>query len=284
MASNPPQLFGCYIGNIDRQVTKDILMQLFSQCGTIVDCSLNGSEENPYRYGFIDFATEDERKRAMKFDSFPLAGRKLKVNISKGNVNKPDPARSTPQPPANTFKPEVSSVPPVIAPGASAAGSMPPQAPPQFPMNPGQPPDMMGYPYPAMHSMIGGMAPAPLGGWAPGAGPMMGGMPGMFGGPMGGMMPGRPMPFHPQGPVGFGPANPPPSAELREKRAKQREKYLELIREDALKYEASELGRKRGERDGDSENRDDGSNEDVEEKSSRKKGETEGEHTNELDD
>lgn len=91
MASNPlPTRFGCYIGNIDRSVTLDILKQVFCQCGTIVDCSLNGREEDPYRYGFIDFASEEDRARAMKYNGFTLVGRKLKVGVSKGNVNKPE--------------------------------------------------------------------------------------------------------------------------------------------------------------------------------------------------
>lgn len=92
MSGNSPsqQRFGCYIGNIDRSVSLELLKQLFSQCGTIVDCSLNGRDEDPFRYGFIDFATEEDRSRAMKFNAFVLHERKLKVGISKGNVNKPD--------------------------------------------------------------------------------------------------------------------------------------------------------------------------------------------------
>lgn len=86
----PQQRFGCYIGNIDRSVSLELLKELFSQCGTIVDCSLNGRDEDPYRYGFIDFATEEDRSRAMKFNSFLLHDRRLKVGISKGNVNKPE--------------------------------------------------------------------------------------------------------------------------------------------------------------------------------------------------
>lgn len=91
MAGIPSQTrFGCYIGNIDRSVTIDMLKQVFCQCGTIIDCSLNGREGDPYRFGFIDFATEDDRARAMKYNGFTLVGRKLKVGISKGNVNKPE--------------------------------------------------------------------------------------------------------------------------------------------------------------------------------------------------
>ncbi|KAG5503598.1 hypothetical protein JIQ42_05820 [Leishmania sp. Namibia] len=91
MSGTPMQTrFGCYIGNIDRSVTIDMLKQVFCQCGTIIDCSLNGREGDPYRFGFIDFATEDDRARAMKYNGFTLVGRKLKVGVSKGNVNKPE--------------------------------------------------------------------------------------------------------------------------------------------------------------------------------------------------
>jgi hypothetical protein len=91
MSGIPTQTrYGCYIGNIDRSVTIDMLKQVFCQCGTIIDCSLNGREGDPYRFGFIDFATEDDRARALKYNGFTLVGRKLKVGISKGNVNKPE--------------------------------------------------------------------------------------------------------------------------------------------------------------------------------------------------
>ncbi|CBH16582.1 RNA-binding protein 29, putative [Trypanosoma equiperdum] len=98
MAHVGQQRFGCYIGNIDRSVTLEVLRQVFSQCGTIVDCSLNGRDEDPYRYGFIDFATEDDRARAMKYNGFTLAGRKIKVGISKGNVGRPEGYNNNPTP------------------------------------------------------------------------------------------------------------------------------------------------------------------------------------------
>lgn len=90
MSQISQQRYGCYIGNIDRSVTLEVLRQVFSQCGVIIDCSLNGRDEDPYRYGFIDFATEDDRARAMKYNGFTLAGRKIKVGVSKGNVGRPD--------------------------------------------------------------------------------------------------------------------------------------------------------------------------------------------------
>ncbi|RNF09857.1 RNA-binding protein [Trypanosoma rangeli] len=95
MSQVPQQRFGCYIGNIDRSVTLDVLRQVFSQCGVIIDCSLNGRDEDPYRYGFIDFASEEDRGRAMKYNGFTLAGRKIKVGVSKGNVGRPEGFNNT---------------------------------------------------------------------------------------------------------------------------------------------------------------------------------------------
>jgi RNA recognition motif-containing protein len=76
---------GCYIGNIDSSVSLELLKQCFQQCGRIVHASLNGKETDPYRFGFIDFATEEERDAALRFDGVDLAGRKLKVGRSKGS-------------------------------------------------------------------------------------------------------------------------------------------------------------------------------------------------------
>lgn len=81
--------YGCYVGNIDATVPLDTVRQVFAQCGTILDCSLNGRDSDPYRFGFIDFGTEADRERALKFNGVVLAGRPLKVGVSKGNVNKP---------------------------------------------------------------------------------------------------------------------------------------------------------------------------------------------------
>lgn len=76
---------GCYIGNIDSSVSLELLKQCFQQCGRIVHASLNGKETDPYRFGFIDFASEEERDAALRFDQVELAGRKLKVGRSKGS-------------------------------------------------------------------------------------------------------------------------------------------------------------------------------------------------------
>lgn len=84
----PPTRYGCYVGNIDSSVTLENLKEVFGQCGKIVDCSLNGRETDPYRYGFIDFASEGDRERALLFNGVAFLGRPLKVGISKGNVNR----------------------------------------------------------------------------------------------------------------------------------------------------------------------------------------------------
>ena len=76
--------FGCYIGNVDASISLETLKQCFAQCGRISNASLNGKDTDPYRYGFIDFTTEAERDKALAFNGFTLAGRALKVGVSKG--------------------------------------------------------------------------------------------------------------------------------------------------------------------------------------------------------
>jgi hypothetical protein len=88
MASAPVR-YGCYVGNIDSTITIEMLRQIFSQCGTILDASLNGKDTDAYRYGFIDFASESDRQRAFKLDGVKFGSRELKVSSSKGNVGKP---------------------------------------------------------------------------------------------------------------------------------------------------------------------------------------------------
>ena len=90
------QRFGCYIGNIDSTISLDEFRALFSQCGPIIECSLNGSQDKPFRYGFIDFASEEGRANAKRFDGYSLKGRSLKVNDSKGNVGRPQGSTAAP--------------------------------------------------------------------------------------------------------------------------------------------------------------------------------------------
>lgn len=275
-----------------------MLKQLFSQCGTIIDCSLNGREEDPYRYGFIDFASEEDRLRAMKFNGFPLNDRKLKVGISKGNVNKPDGFSSMmgrrpeqgmmmPGMPAGISPAQMEMLVQMIQnaqnggqplPGAAPATTSPqPQA---YMMNP--PPNAMpspsGGPYGAMpmpHPMSAG-GPPQWAGMPPAMGPQ-GGYPMQMhngGGGQHHMGGGNRMPYT------RGPANAAPSEELMRLREKQRKDYFDVVRRDAEKYEKkmSERSNKddaRGGKDGQSSD-DDSSDDEQTAKRERRESHTDG--------
>lgn len=219
------QRYGCYIGNIDRSVPLEALRRIFAQCGTIVDCSLNGRDTDPFRYGFIDFSSAADRERALKFDGTEVGGRPLKVGVSRGNVSR-------------------QAGPGQDGPGAGMGGGMPmgggmgaPMAPPR--------------PDPSMMQLLQGVQSGaiPFAQLAPDqqrqlssmmqAAPMpYGGAPPQFGGfPQGGY---GMAPMH----RGFNPgmsrrpqsANPPPSEETVALRAAQRRAFFDVIRKEADKY------------------------------------------------
>lgn len=73
--------YGVYVGNIDSSISVDALKQAFSVCGPIVEASLNGAETNPYRFGFIDFATDEARQKALGMNGYTLSNRTIKVNL-----------------------------------------------------------------------------------------------------------------------------------------------------------------------------------------------------------
>lgn len=91
--SGQQQRFTVHVANIDMSVSVEMLKQVFCSCGTILDASLNGRLDAPARYGFIDFAAEESRQRALKYDGYTLVGRKLRVSVSKGNVGRPEASR-----------------------------------------------------------------------------------------------------------------------------------------------------------------------------------------------
>jgi splicing factor, arginine/serine-rich 12 len=79
--------FGCYVGNIDTSVTLEMLKEFFSQCGRVVNATLNGPETGAYRFGFVDYATEPERDNALRLHNTMLASRPLRVGHSKGTTS-----------------------------------------------------------------------------------------------------------------------------------------------------------------------------------------------------
>ena len=85
MQAPPQPKFGLYVGNVDNSVSVDVLKSCFAQYGAILHATLNGRESDPFRYAFLDFANEADRNRALAVNGYSLAGRPLKVGISKGS-------------------------------------------------------------------------------------------------------------------------------------------------------------------------------------------------------
>jgi hypothetical protein len=252
--ASPGGRFGCYVGNIDASVPLETIRQVFAQCGTILDASLNGRDTDPYRFGFIDFANEPDRERALKFNGVVLAGRPLKVGVSKGNVNRPN-SDGTTNPrshggaggdggmsestallvqlvqsgavnPANLTAEQQRLLSGALLGGMGApsmGGGMPP---PPMPMMPQQP---MGAP------MMGGgggmMAPQGYGGYPPQANG------GGYGARPGGYRRGPPS------------ANPPPSEELMMLRQAQRKTFFDVVTKEAERYQ-EKMQKRKNKRDG----------------------------------
>jgi RNA recognition motif-containing protein len=239
--------FGCYVGNIDASVPIETIRQVFSQCGQILDASLNGRESDPYRFGFIDFTNEADRERALKFNGITLAGRQLKVGVSKGNVGRPGEGmpnnrgghggdagisestallvqlvQSGAVNPANLTAEQQR-----LLSGALLGGMVPPMG--------MAPPSMM--PSPQMGGqMMGGMMPpqGAYGGYA------QQGAPSPYGAPRGG--PGG----YRRGPPS---ANPPPSEELVMLRQAQRKTFFDKVTKEAERYQ-EKLQKRKNKRDG----------------------------------
>lgn len=259
--------FGCYVGNIDASVPIETIRQVFSQCGQVLDASLNGRETDPYRFGFIDFSNEADRERALKFNGITLAGRQLKVGVSKGNVGRPGEGASNNRGghgdagisestallvqlvqsgavnPANLTAEQQRLLSGALLGGMAPMGGMAP--PPMMPAPP----------------MMGGMMPAPHGGgygggYAPQGAPS----------PYGGAPRGAPGGYR-RGPPS---ANPPPSEELVMLRQAQRKTFFDKVTKEAERYQ-EKLQKRKNKRDGGSDGSDsDSSSSDDEEKRRRR--------------
>ena len=74
----------CYVGNLDEQVTEDLLYELFTQVGRVVDVRIpkvKQSGDRVNRYAFVEFQSEKDVGYAEKIlNMIPLYGRGLKVS------------------------------------------------------------------------------------------------------------------------------------------------------------------------------------------------------------
>lgn len=73
----------CYLGNLDERVTEDILWELMTQCGPVVNVhmpkdKISGRHLN---YGFVEFRTEDDAEYAIKImNMIKLYTKAIKIN------------------------------------------------------------------------------------------------------------------------------------------------------------------------------------------------------------
>jgi len=72
-----------YVGNINRQTSKEALQALFAQYGKVTKCSMpmDKMTGQPRGFGFVEFEMESEGEAAIKaLNGYELDGRTLRVN------------------------------------------------------------------------------------------------------------------------------------------------------------------------------------------------------------
>jgi splicing factor 3B subunit 4 len=58
----------CYVGNLDEKVTEELLWELMTQCGPVVNVHMPKDKVTGkyLGYGFVEFRTEDDAEYALK--------------------------------------------------------------------------------------------------------------------------------------------------------------------------------------------------------------------------
>jgi RNA recognition motif-containing protein len=72
-----------YVGNLPFSATEQVLLDTFSQCGTVESAKIITDRDSGRSKGFafVEMSTEDEARTAIeKFDGADYEGRSLKVN------------------------------------------------------------------------------------------------------------------------------------------------------------------------------------------------------------
>jgi len=77
-----------YVGNVNSEVTPELLQSTFEVCGKITYSRLAGDGTHPSRFAFIEFATKEAAQSALKMNGQLLIDRPLKVNNSKNPIVK----------------------------------------------------------------------------------------------------------------------------------------------------------------------------------------------------
>ncbi|CAG7889350.1 unnamed protein product [Brassica rapa] len=73
------------VGNLSPQLTTEQLKQLFSFCGTVVDCTITDSKHLAY----IEYSKPEEATAALALNNMEVCGRDLNVEIAKSLPQKP---------------------------------------------------------------------------------------------------------------------------------------------------------------------------------------------------
>jgi RNA recognition motif-containing protein len=78
-----------HIGNLSSSITEDMLISYFKYCGQITNVKLGGSPDFPARFGFLEFSTEEQAKFACQFSGQEIAGKQIKISLSKTPISQP---------------------------------------------------------------------------------------------------------------------------------------------------------------------------------------------------
>ncbi|KAI3997803.1 hypothetical protein MKX01_007690 [Papaver californicum] len=73
------------VSNLSPLITELQLKQLFSYCGTVVDCSITDSKH----FAFIEYSKPEEASAALQLNNMDVAGRPLNVEMAKSLPQKP---------------------------------------------------------------------------------------------------------------------------------------------------------------------------------------------------
>lgn len=79
------------VSNLSPQLTAEQLRQLFSFCGTVVDCTITNTKHLAY----IEYSKPEEATAALALNSMEVCGRPLNVEIAKSLPQKPSSDNSS---------------------------------------------------------------------------------------------------------------------------------------------------------------------------------------------
>ncbi|KAJ7957244.1 RNA recognition motif (RRM)-containing protein [Quillaja saponaria] len=79
------------VSNLSPLLTVDQLKQLFSFCGTVVECTITESKH----FGYIEYSKPEEAMAALALNNMDVGGRPLNVEMAKSLPQKPSPLNST---------------------------------------------------------------------------------------------------------------------------------------------------------------------------------------------